>query len=152
MKIQLTIDDPSVEGEDIIVESSSIRESIYQLRKIIGQDPREMAKVISNKKKESLEVFTHCVYGWDKVEGPNGKKSLTPNWEEQRVILMMKRWLEPHERQQKNLSFRQVADMLNQMGVKGKEGGKWSSKQIRRTLRYTIHDRIHEFDKPDWWE
>lgn len=152
MKIVLRIDDPSIEGEDIIVESNSVSESIYQLRKLIGQDPKTTAKAISEKKKEALEVFTHCIYGWDKVKGPNGKKSLAPNWEEQRVILMVRRWLEPSDVPKQTLSYRQVAERMNQLGIKGKEGGKWSSRQIRRTLRYTIHDRIHEFEKPDWWE
>ena len=152
MKIELRIDDPSIEGEDIIVESNSITESIYQLRKLIGHDPRTMGKAISEKKKESLEVFTHCIYGWDKVKGPNGKKSLAPNWEEQRVILMVRRWLEPGENMNNTLSYKTVADRMNQLGIKGKEGGKWSARQLRRTLRYTIHDRIHEFEKPDGWE
>ena len=51
MKIQLTIDDPSVEGEDIIVESNSIEESVKQLNILIGTDHQAMMKAFMASKK-----------------------------------------------------------------------------------------------------
>ena len=143
MKIQLTIDDPSVEGEDIIVESNSIEESVKQLNILIGIDHQATMKTFMASKKENMEAFTGAIYGWDR----NGKK-LIPNWEEQRVILMMQRWSTEHP----TATLDVVAKRLNAMGLKGKKGGKWSRNGVMRTLGYTIHDRIHEFDKPDWWK
>ena len=143
MKIQLTIDDPSVEGEDIIVESDSIRASIRQLKILIGVDPQATMKAFMDSKKENMEVFTGAIYGWDR----KGKK-IVPNWEEQRVILMMKRW----STKQPTAGTGEISKRLNAMGLKGKNGGNWSRNGVMRTLNYTIHDRIHEFDKPDWWK
>ena len=143
MRIELTIDDPSVFGADIIVKSNSIEASVKELKLLIGQDHQATMKAFMASKKENMEVFTSAMYGWDR----KGKK-LVPNWEEQRVILMMKRWTTEHP----TASLDVVAKRLNAMGLKGKKGGKWSRNGVMRTLHYTIHDRIHEYDKPDWWE
>ena len=143
MRIELTIDDPSVFGADIIVKSNSIEASVKELKLLIGQDHQATMKAFMASKKENMEVFTSAMYGWDR----KGKK-LVPNWEEQRVILMMKRWTTEHP----TATLDVVAKRLNAMGLKGKKGGKWSKIGVIRTLGYTIHDRIHEFDKPDWWE
>ena len=143
MRIELTIDDPSVFGADIIVKSNSIEASVKELKLLIGQDHQATMKAFMASKKENMEVFTSAMYGWDR----KGKK-LVPNWEEQRVILMMKRWINGRS----DHVGHYVAKRLNAMGLKGKKGGKWSRNGVMRTLHYTIHDRIHEFDKPDWWE
>jgi hypothetical protein len=143
MKIKLTINDPSVEGEDIIVESDSIATSIKELNILIGIDHQATMKTFMASKKENMEVFTGALYGWDR----KGKK-IVPNWKEQQIILMIKRWATGYP----IASFGEISKRLNSMGLKGKKGGKWSRNGVMRTLNNTIHDRIHEFDKPDWWE
>jgi len=140
MKIQLTIDDPSVEGEDIIVESNSIERSVKQLNILIGKDHQAKMKEVMGSKKKNLDIFTGYLYGWDR----KGKK-IVPNWKEQQIILMIKRWAT-------DTPSGEISKRLNSMGLKGKKGGKWSRNGVMRTLNNTIHDRIHEFDKPDWWE
>ena len=143
MKIQLTIDDPSVEGRDIIVESDSIERSVKQLNILIGKDHQAKMKEVMGSKKKNLDIFTGYLYGWDR----KGKK-IVPNWKEQQIILMIKRWATGYP----IASFGEISKRLNSMGLKGKKGGKWSRNGVMRTLNNTIHDRIHEFDKPDWWE
>ena len=145
MRIELRIDDPSVEGEDIIVESDSISGSISQLNDIIGRKPRMTRRYLMD--------YTKCVYGWVEVRTPTGNWALVPNWEEQRTILMIRRWLEPNSEPGKTVSFRDVANKLDAMGLSvPNDERSWSSRLVKQTLRYTIHDRIHEFEKPDWWE
>ena len=145
MKIDLVIDDPSVEGKDIYVESDSIAACVKELNLLIGKDKQALMKAFMASKKENMEVFTGAIYGWNRI----GNK-IFPNWEEQRNILMMKRWLNPTSGPL--LSYHEVAKRMNSLGFKGKKGGKWASSTVKRTLRYTIHDRIHEFNKPDWWK
>ena len=146
MRIRLNINDPSIEGEDIAVECDSIVLAIKELGVLVGRvDHSTAMKKYMDAKRDNLEVFTGSIYGWDK----RGNK-IFPNWEEQRNILMMKRWLNPTA--DPVLSYNQVAKRMNSLGFKGKKGGKWASSMVKKTLRYTIHDRIHEFDKPDWWK
>jgi len=146
MRIELDINDPSIEGEDITVECDSIVLAIKELGVLIGRVDRSTAMTkYMGAKKDNLEAFTGPIYGWDR----KGRK-IFPNWEEQRNILMMKRWLDPTT--VPPLSYNEVARRMNSLGFKGKKGGKWSSSAVRRTLRYIIHDRIHEFGKPDWWK
>jgi hypothetical protein len=71
---------------------------------------------------------------------------LVPNWDEQRAIDGMIWMLE-----ELGLSARKVAEMMNQSGSAGKQGGKWTSSSVLRTVRNTFHSNRDSFVHPDFW-
>ena len=43
------------------------------------------------------------------------------------------------------------AKHLDEMGVKGKLGGSWTSSMVLRTCRYEFHETRRMFEHPEWW-
>jgi DNA invertase Pin-like site-specific DNA recombinase len=101
----------------------------------------ERTKIAMKHLKDNAKVFTGPVYGWDR-RGEN----LFPNWLEQDKIDCMR-----HRHYVQGWSGNRIAKHLNQMGVKGKMGGSWTSSMVLRTCRYTFHENRQMFDDPDWW-
>ncbi len=147
MRILLTIDDKLIEGEDIQVECDDINVAIRELQSLAGKNHAEAMQRYMDAKRKKLEVFTGNIFGWKK-KGNN----LVPNWEQQRVILMMKRWhASGRGRKGTQIGFNKIAKRLNDLELKGSKGGNWTSSSVARTVRNTIHDQIDRFEKPDWW-
>jgi DNA invertase Pin-like site-specific DNA recombinase len=99
-------------------------------------------------------VTTNAVFGWDVMEvidengnpliGKNDKvvKKMKPNWQEQAVL----NWI----REQVSLgkSHNWIARKLNEIGLKGKKGGKWQSQSVKRTLESKQHLQIGNESPP----
>ena len=96
---------------------------------------------------------THAVFGWDVMEliDENGSpliendkivKTVVPNWQEQAVLNWMR------ARIAEGWSYNKIARTLNELGLKGKKGGKWQSQSIKRTLEAKQHSQIKNFTPP----
>jgi hypothetical protein len=48
-------------------------------------------------------------------------------------------------------SGNKIAKHYNELGLRGKKGGAWTSSMVLRTCRYTYHTNRDKFDKPEWW-
>lgn len=99
-------------------------------------------RVAMDKLKNTGKIFTSSVFGWDNV----GDGTVVPNWEEQDLIDYM-RYL--YYKDQRSGSF--VARKLNDSGMAGKKGGKWTSAGVLRILRNEYHINRNRYKKPDWW-
>lgn len=73
---------------------------------------------------------------------------LTPNWHEQCIIDYIRDLYYGY-----GCSGYQIATILNELGEKGKLGGKWRSSTVLRTINYEFHKNRDkpEFIKPTWW-
>ena len=99
-------------------------------------------------------VTTSAVFGWDIYEcldadglpliGANDKviKKVNPNWQEQAVINWMR------EMDAKGWSRAKIARTLNDLGVRGKRGGKWQGQSVTRCLEAKQHQEIVKFQPP----
>jgi len=87
---------------------------------------------------------THSVWGWDVIEhlDKNGDKftEVVPNWQEQAVIVFIRQ--EIHD----GKSMSSVAKKFNNLGLRGKRGGKWTASSIKRCLQAKQHDEISNFE------
>jgi len=101
----------------------------------------ERTKFAMKHLKDNAKVFTGPVFGWDR-QGDD----LIPNWLEQDKIDYMR-----HRHYVQGWSGNRIAKHLNQVGVKGKMGGSWTSSMILRTCRYTFHENRRMFKQPKWW-
>jgi len=101
----------------------------------------ERTKFAMKHLKDNAKVFTGPVFGWDR-DG----EDLIPNWLEQDKIDYMR-----HRHYIQGWSGNRIAKHLNQVGVKGKMGGSWTSSMILRTCRYTFHENRRMFKQPEWW-
>ena len=48
-------------------------------------------------------------------------------------------------------SGNRIAKHLNELEIKGKLGGSWTSSMILRTCRYKFHENRRMFKQPKWW-
>jgi len=101
----------------------------------------ERTKIAMKHLKDNAKVFTGPIFGWDR-QGDD----IVPNWEEQDTIDYMR-----HRHYRQNWSGNRIAKHLNEMGVKGKLGGSWTSSMVLRTCRYEFHETRRMFPHPDWW-
>jgi site-specific DNA recombinase len=101
----------------------------------------ERTKIAMKYLKDNAKVFTGPIFGWDR-QGDD----IVPNWREQDAIDYMRF---RHYRQ--NWSGNKIAKHLEEMGVKGKLGGTWTSSMVLRTCRYGFHETRRMFDHPEWW-
>ena len=101
----------------------------------------ERTKFAMKHLKDNAKVFTGPVFGWNR----NGE-DLIPVWEEQDTIDYMR-----HRHYVQGWSGNRIAKHLNELGIKGKLGGSWTSSMILRTCRYTFHENRRMFKHPDWW-
>jgi DNA invertase Pin-like site-specific DNA recombinase len=89
---------------------------------------------------------THSVWGWDVAEylDENGNKytEVTPNWQEQAVIVHIRKALSDGK------SMSSIAKKFNNLGLKGKRGGKWTASSIKRCLSAKQHEEITRFEAP----
>jgi hypothetical protein len=69
-----------------------------------------------------------------------------PNWREQDIIDYMR-----HRHYAQGWSGNKISKQLNELKVKGKKGGSWTSSMVLRTCRYTFHENRKMFEAPDWW-
>jgi len=96
-------------------------------------------------KRESGSATTGAVFGWDisfTFVGENKITKVEPNWQEQAVINWMKARLD------EGWSKNKVARALNEVGVRGKNGGKWQSASIQRTLDAKQHQELAKEKTP----
>ena len=102
----------------------------------------ERTKIAMKYLKDNARVFTGPVFGWDRVDAEN----LRPNWLEQDKIDYMR-----HRLYVQNWSGNKIAKHMNDMGIKGKMDGTWSSSSVLRTCRYHFHENRNMFTAPQWW-
>lgn len=137
MKIVVNIDDDTLEGDPILIESSSISEAIGSLKEIGKITQSDIMCAFMKDKRERLHKYTSCIYGWDTDNAGN----MIPNWQEQKIIESMKAM------RNKGYSYSKIANTLDSMGIKGKKGGKISNNMISRSISNPIHERVSEFTK-----
>jgi len=101
----------------------------------------ERTKVAMKHLKDNAKVFTGPIFGWDRQGG-----DLIPNWREQDIIDYMR-----HRHYAQGWSGNKIAKQLNELKVKGKKGGSWTSSMVLRTCRYQFHENRNMFDTPEWW-
>ena len=101
----------------------------------------ERTKIAMKHLKDNAKVFTGPIFGWDR-QGDD----IVPNWKEQDIIDYMR-----HRHFKQNWSGNKIAKHLNEMGVKGKLGGSWTSSMVLRTCRYEFHETRKMFKHPTWW-
>lgn len=89
---------------------------------------------------------TGAVWGWDtfvRLDAQlNPQSKVDPNWQEQSVIVWMKKRLD------EGWSKNKIATALNDIGLRGKAGGKWQSGGITRTLESKQHQQLVNFNPP----
>jgi site-specific DNA recombinase len=101
----------------------------------------ERTKIAMKHLKDNAKVFTGPIFGWDR-RGDD----IIPNWREQDIIDYMR-----HRHYLQGWSGNKIAKQLNELKVKGKKGGSWTSSMVLRTCRYQFHENRKMFDAPDWW-
>ena len=101
----------------------------------------ERTKIAMKHLKDSAKVFTGPIFGWDR-QGDD----IVPNWGEQDTIDYMR-----HRNYVQGWSGNRIAKHLNELGVKGKLGGSWTSSMVLRTCRYEFHETRRMFEHPEWW-
>jgi site-specific DNA recombinase len=101
----------------------------------------ERTKIAMKHLKDNAKVFTGPIFGWDR-RGDD----IVPNWKEQDTIDYMR-----HRNFVQGWSGNRIAKHLNDVGVKGKIGGSWTSSMVLRTCRYEFHETRRMFEHPDWW-
>jgi DNA invertase Pin-like site-specific DNA recombinase len=101
----------------------------------------ERTKVAMKHLKDNAKVFTGPIFGWDR-QGDD----IVPNWREQDIIDYMR-----HRHCAQGWSGNKIAKQLNELKVKGKKGGSWTSSMVLRTCRYQFHENRNMFDTPEWW-
>ena len=100
----------------------------------------ERTKIAMKHLKDNAKVFTGPIFGWDR-QGDD----IIPNWREQDIIDYMR-----HRHYVQGWSGNKIAKQLNELKVKGKKGGSWTSSMVLRTCRYQFHENRNMFDAPDW--
>ncbi len=80
------------------------------------------------------------------LELDSGDIYIIPNWREQDIIDYMR-----HRHYAQGWSGNKIAKQLNELKVKGKKGGSWTSSMVLRTCRYQFHENRNMFDAPEWW-
>ena len=101
----------------------------------------ERTKLAMKHLKDNAKVFTGPIFGWDR-HGDD----IVPNWREQDIIDYMR-----HRHYVQGWSGNKIAKQLNELKVKGKKGGSWTSSMVLRTCRYQFHENRTMFNAPDWW-
>jgi site-specific DNA recombinase len=101
----------------------------------------ERTKIAMKHLKDNAKVFTGPIFGWDR-QGDD----IVPNWREQDIIDYMR-----HRHYVQGWSGNKIAKHLEEMGVKGKLGGSWTSSMVLRTCRYEFHETRKMFEHPEWW-
>ena len=101
----------------------------------------ERTKIAMKHLKDNAKVFTGPIFGW------NGQgDDIVPNWEEQDTIDYMR-----HRHYVQGWSGNRIAKHLDELGIKGKLGGTWTSSMVLRTCRYEFHETRTMFEHPEWW-
>ena len=101
----------------------------------------ERTKIAMKHLKDNAKVFTGPIFGWDR-QGDD----IVPNWKEQDIIDYMR-----HRHYVQGWSGNKIAKQLNELEVKGKKGGSWTSSMVLRTCRYQFHENRNMFESPEWW-
>ena len=101
----------------------------------------ERTKIAMKHLKDNAKVFTGPIFGWDRQGN-----DIVPNWREQDIIDYMR-----HRHYVQGWSGNKIAKQLNELKVKGKKGGSWTSSMVLRTCRYQFHENRKMFDAPEWW-
>lgn len=101
----------------------------------------ERTKIAMKHLKDNAKVFTGPIFGWDRQGG-----DIVPNWREQDIIDYMR-----HRHYVQGWSGNRIAKHLEELGVKGKLGGSWTSSMVLRTCRYEFHETRRMFEHPEWW-
>ena len=101
----------------------------------------ERTKIAMKHLKDNAKVFTGPIFGWDR-QGDN----IVPNWKEQDTIDYMR-----HRHYVQGWSGNRIAKHLEDLDVKGKLGGSWTSSMVLRTCRYEFHETRRMFEHPEWW-
>ena len=133
----MNINDDSIEGDPVLIESSSLSDAISSLREIGKITQSDIMCAFMEDKKARLQKYTSCIYGWD----IDKKGNMKPNWQEQKIIESMKAM------RKKGYSYSKIANTLDSMGIKGKKGGKISNNTIKRSISNPIHERVSEFTR-----
>ena len=110
-------------------------------RYISRSDMVRRPRVAMDKLKDSGQIFTGSVFGWDNVEDG----TVVPNWDEQDTITYMQYlWAD-------NRTGAYIAKKMNDANITGKRGGKWTSASVLRVIRNEYHSNRNKYPKPDWW-
>ena len=117
--------------------SQIARDRLADYRKQISKDTKAAMK----KKKAEGKVFTGEIFGWDR-DGDD----MVPNWKEQDTIDYMR-----FRYYKQGWSGNKIAKHFNEIELKGKRGGAWTSSMVLRTCRYNYHANRIKFSHPHWW-
>tara|TARA_R100000781_G_scaffold108798_1_gene73501 strand:+ start:185 stop:820 length:636 start_codon:yes stop_codon:yes gene_type:complete len=132
-KLQRLINEP----EQVDKDDAEQVDTLSAHRKRLSEEAKESIA----KKKAENKVFTGEIFGWDR-DGDD----MVPNWREQDTIDYMRfRYYEQH------WSGNKIAKHFNELELKGKKGGAWTSSMVLRTCRYTYHVNREKFTPPYWW-
>ena len=117
-------------------------------RKVLSKNkPKKKTNVSKSTKKamsalkKNKKAYTGAVYGWDVKQG-----LLVPNWKEQNNIDWMKFQIKY------DVAGAVVAKTLNENGLTGKKGGKWTSTSVLRTIRNELHSTRNDDEAPRWFK
>jgi len=122
-----------VKHQEYDVECPKCGFEFIALREV--RDISKATKEGMGKKKRQFKRFSSSIYGWDCDENNN----LTPNENEQKIIHWMK------ARYDAGVPAATIARQNNEMGFKGKRGGKWTSSGVLRCIRNPFHEGVKEF-------
>jgi hypothetical protein len=111
--------------------------TLADYRKQMSEDTKAAIK----KKKAEGKVFTGEIFGWDR-DGDD----MVPNWKEQDTIDYMR-----FRYYKQGWSGNKIAKHFNEIELKGKKGGAWTSSMVLRTCRYNYHANRITFNHPHWW-
>ena len=137
-KLQRLINEPEpVSDFDKTEQYYRSFDTLANYRKQMSEDTKAAMK----KKKAEGKVFTGEIFGWDR-DGDD----MVPNWKEQDTIDYMRfRYYE------QGWSGNKIAKHFNELELKGKKGGAWTSSMVLRTCRYNYHANRINFNHPHWW-
>ena len=134
-KLQRLINEPEPVSD--FNKTEQCYDTLSDYRKQISEDTKAAMK----KKKAEGKVFTGEIFGWDR-DGDD----MVPNWKEQDTIDYMR-----FRYYKQGWSGNKIAKHFNEIELKGKRGGAWTSSMVLRTCRYNYHANRIKFSHPHWW-
>ena len=123
--------------EPVLVEETTMKEEKPKKKTNTSKSTKKAMSALKKNKK----AYTGAVYGWDVKQG-----SLVPNWKEQNNIEWMKVQLKY------DVAGAVIAKTLNENGLTGKKGGKWTSTSVLRTIRNELHSTRNDDEAPRWFK
>ena len=112
-----------------------------EIEKKIFKKHSKKTKEGMDKLKKSGKIFTSSIYGWAGKKG-----ALKPVWKEQHNIIVMS-----NLRNKDDWTLTAIAKKMNDDGIKGKRGGKWTAASVKNVFTNEFHKNASKFRKPKWF-